>query len=243
MTARIISLNIIGILALFLSLKVSASNTSVSTSIDASDCIAIEGATDDFDRTSYTNVLFNPIRKESKCTHKFTLKTNAPAWLMLWANVIPEFDISDHVSVQIPIYYSGLDYFKRNIKFRTFSVIPEVRFWTRDINHGFFTNLHIGFGWYNVAWGTSRRWQDHAGHSPAVGGGIGVGYRFNFCSDKRWIMEAGIGAGAYYLDYDIFENKHNGLITGRHRRTLFCIDQAFLTIGYTFDYKKKGGGR
>lgn len=173
--------------------------------------------------------------------YKFYLKTNAPAWLMLWTNIGVEFDLDRHISAQIPVYYSGFNYFSSKTKFRTLAFMPEMRFWLKSDNMGFFANAHIGIAWYNYAKNSEYRWQDHNRNSPAYGGGLGIGYRFHFVKNHRWTMEAGIGAGIYYLDYDIFQNRHNGLRVGREHKMFYGIDQAFVSFCYSFDIVMKGG--
>lgn len=175
--------------------------------------------------------------------NKFTIKSNLPAWAMLWINAAAEYDLTSHLSVQLPVYYSGFNYFRSNVKFRTLATMPELRFWISEENRGFFANIHLGLAWYNCAFGGAHRYQDHSGRTPAIGGGAGIGYRFPISADGRWSLEAALGMGAYSLDYDIFENNHNGMITGRRCRTFFGVDQAALSIGYSFGLKKKGGGR
>ena len=123
------------------------------------------------------------------------VKTNAPAWLLLWVNAGFEIDIAPHWSFNVPIYYSGWNYFTSKLKFRTFSVVPEFRWWPRKDNMGFFLNAHLGLNQFNYAKGGDWRYQTWHGHSPALGGGIGLGYRWNFCKNHRWSMEAAVGAG------------------------------------------------
>lgn len=178
---------------------------------------------------------------EEPWVHKLYVKTNAPAWLMLWVNAAVEYDLAPHWSVALPIYYSGWNYFTSKLKFRTFSVVPEVRYWLREDNMGFFVNGHLGLNLFNYAKGGEWRYQTYKGHTPALGGGVGLGYRWYFCKNHRWSMEAAVGCGVYRLDYSIFENIHNGLIVGRRQRTFFGIDQAALSFAYSFGVKQKGG--
>lgn len=172
-------------------------------------------------------------------TRKMYIKTNAPAWLLLWINAAWEIDLAPHWSFNLPIYYSGFNYFKRTLKFRTFSVVPEVRWWPRADNMGFFLNGHLGMNLFNYAKGGDWRYQTYKGHTPALGGGIGLGYRWYFCKNHRWSMEAAVGAGVYRLDYSIFENKTNGQIVGRRKRTFFGVDQAALSFNYSFGVQRK----
>ena len=171
--------------------------------------------------------------------HNLYVKSNAPAWLMLWINAAVEYDFAKHWSVAIPIYYSGFNYFTSKLKFRTFSVVPELRWWPKSDHTGFFMNVHFGLNQFNYAKGGKWRYQTLHGHTPALGGGLGIGWRWYFCRNHRWTMEAAVGAGVYHLDYSIFENVHNGLIVGRRQRTFFGIDQAALSFAYSFGLKGK----
>lgn len=172
------------------------------------------------------------------------VKTNVPAWGFLMMNLAVEFDLAPHFSLTIPVYWSPFDYFTSTRKYRLLAVQPEVRYWPKRENSGFFLGVHPGAGYYNVAFGGSKRFQDHDRKTPAYGGGVSVGYRFCFTRNPRWLMELSIGGGIYRLDYDIFENRHNGLITGRRQRTFYGVDNAALSIAYMFDMgKKKGGGK
>lgn len=175
--------------------------------------------------------------------HKLYLKTNAPAWLVLWTNIAVEADIAPHWSAQIPVYYSGFNYFKSTLKFRTLAFQPEVRVWLRPDNQGLFFNAHGGIAWYNYAKNQDYRYQDCNGNTPALGGGIGLGYRWNLSRNGRWKLEASVGAGVYRLKYDIFENRHNGPRIATESRTFYGIDNAALSFSYTFDLSRKGGSR
>lgn len=177
---------------------------------------------------------------EEPMVRNLYVKSNAPAWLMLWMNATVEYDFADHWSVAVPIYYSFFNYFTSKLKFRTFTVVPELRWWPRNDHTGFFMNVHFGLNQFNYAKGGDWRYQTYHGHSPALGGGIGIGFRWYFCRNHRWSMEAGVGAGIYHLDYSIFQNIPNGLIVGRRVRTFYGIDQASLSFAYSFGLKGKG---
>lgn len=169
------------------------------------------------------------------------LKTNAPAWALLWMNIAAERDIAPHWSVTLPVYYSGFNYFTGRTKFRTFTLLPEARYWLRDDNTGWFVGLHTGFSFYNVAFGGDHRYQDHKRSVPAYGGGFAAGFRTALGSSGRWWMEASLGAGVYRLDYDVFQNHHNGPVVDRRKRTFLGIDNVALSFCYRFD--AKGGDR
>lgn len=171
------------------------------------------------------------------------VKTNVPAIAFFMINAAIEFDLAPHWSLTIPVYWSPFDYVHRDRKYRLLATQPEVRYWPKRQNSGFFVGGHVGGGYYNVAFGGEHRYQDHDRRSPAYGGGISIGYRFCFTRNPRWLMEVTVGGGIYHLDYDIFDNVRNGLITGRRQRTFYGVDNAAVTIAYMFDMGKKKGGR
>ncbi len=162
---------------------------------------------------------------------------------MLWANVQAEIDIAPLWSVALPIYYSGWNYFSSTRKFRTFTVMPEVRYWFRPDNQGLFAGVHVGMCYYNVAFGGEKRYQDRSRRTPALGAGMNVGYRMPLRADRRWMIEFSLGCGVYELNYDMFENRHNGLLLGHKRETFIGIDNVAVSICYQFDFNRKGGGR
>lgn len=142
-----------------------------------------------------------PTEIQSPFKREVYLKTNLPAWLLFWSNIGAEIDIAPHFSAELSIYYSGLDYFSNRLKFRTFTIMPECRYWPSRHNDGFFTGIHFGLAYYNVALFGENRYQDHDGTTPALGGGLTVGWRMPLHS-PRWKIEFSVGAGIYRLDYD-----------------------------------------
>lgn len=173
------------------------------------------------------------------------VKTNAIGWVLAVANAAVEIDICEHWSFTLPIYYSGVDYFASTIKFRTFSIQPEFRYWfaAKDLcNDGWFVGAHLGLAYYNFAFGGDYRYQDRGRETPAVGGGISVGYRMPFTRNNHWRVEFSIGAGAYRVQYDQFRNTsnpNNGVMTGSGKKTFWGIDQAAVTFIYTFNLNKR----
>ena len=177
----------------------------------------------------------------------YHIKTNLLGWPCLWANLAGEADIASHWSADLSIYYSGWNWFRSTTKFRTFTIMPEVRYWPKasDSNDGFFLGAHFGLCYFNVAFPGHSRYQDHDGNTPALGGGLSIGYRLPL-RNPRWKFEFSAGAGAYRLDYDIFENRPNGSLTGRRKRTFFGLDKVAVSLCYTFGPvpdRRKGGGR
>ena len=176
---------------------------------------------------------------------EIAVKTNAIGWGLGHINVAAEIDVMPHLSVSVPFYYSGgYNYFKSTIKFRGIVLQPQVRYypWLQDgRNGGFYVDAHFGLGWYNFALNGDYRIQDHQGKTPAIGGGLGVGYMHHFKKNPRWGMEFSLGAGVYDVKYDMFYNEANGPYHeyGTHR-TWFGVDNVTVGFFYKFDIRKGG---
>lgn len=182
--------------------------------------------------------------QEDEWGRKLHLKTNAIGLGMGIANTAVEFDIARHWSFTLPIYYSAWDYFSTTVKFRTLAFQPEFRYWLSKNNDGFFTGAHFGYSYYNFAFDGKYRYQDHNRETPAIGGGMSVGYRMSVSKNNRWRVEFSVGAGGYPLHYDKFHNDKDtkdGLMIESVKKTYWGIDQAAVSFLYTFDLRRKGG--
>ncbi len=172
-----------------------------------------------------------------------TFKVNAVAAALAVTNASFELEWR-RWSVQLPVYYSNLDYFSHRVKFRTIAMRPSLRFWfspDRVVGHtGFFAGVHFGMAWYNVAMGGIDRIQDHGGHTPALGGGIEAGWRMPLGRSGHWKFELSLGVGAYKARYDRIDNT-TGVLKAYRNRTIFCVDNLGVSFGYSLDLKKKGG--
>ena len=172
-------------------------------------------------------------------TCRLYLKTNAIGLGLAISNIGAEVDLAKHWSFAVPVYYSALNYFTSTIKFRTLAVQPEFRYWFKEDNQRFFVGAHFGYAQYNIAADGDYRIQDHNGTSPALGGGISVGYRMPISKNNKWHIEFTLGVGVYGLHYDKFYNVNNGKLVDTYRKTYWGIDNAAVNISYRFDLKKR----
>ena len=172
-------------------------------------------------------------------TRQLHLQTNILGLGLGIVNVGAEIDLAKHWTFVFPVYYSAWDYFKPTIKFRTFAIQPEVRYWLSGSNTGPFAGVHFGLGYYNLAWDGLFRYQDHSMKTPAVGGGLSIGYRKTLGASKRWSIDFSVGAGAYSLEYDRFINVDNGIHVDKIERTYFGLDHVAVSITYTIDLAKE----
>ena len=166
------------------------------------------------------------------------IKTNLVGLGMLMANLGVEFDMGNKFSFVLPVYYSAVNYFKQTLKFRTFAVQPELRYWLKDNKDGFFVGAHAGFAYYNFAFDGKWRYQDKDGKSPTLGGGLSAGYRMPISKDENWKLEFALGAGVYPLHYDVFHNEYNGQLYDTRNKTYFGLDNVMIGISYRIPVKK-----
>lgn len=179
----------------------------------------------------------SPVASPGHDGSRLFIKTNAVALGLLILNAAVEWQMSDLLSVNIPVYYSAADYFSNNRKFRILGTQPELRFWPLK-GKGLFAGIHFGVASYNFALsGNDWRIQDHNGHTPALGGGISLGYRTTFCRNKRFHLEFSIGAGAYRAHYDKFHNDAAGTFHSTVDKTFIGIDNVAVSFSYMFNLK------
>ena len=194
-----------------------------------------------------TSVMDNILPELEGWSRKLHIKTNTLGYGVGIANVAAEIDLARHLSFTLPVYYSAWNYFKPTIKFRTFAVQPEFRYWLSEDNDGFFAGAHFGLAYYNFAFGGDYRYQDHNRETPAIGGGVSIGYRLPISKNNRLRMEFSLGAGAYSNHYDKFHNtsdtKLGLMVESGIKKIYWGIDQVAVSLSYSFDLRKKGGKR
>lgn len=163
---------------------------------------------------------------------RVAVKTNTLGLGLLMANMGVEINISRHLSFHVPVYYSGID-ISETVKFRTLAAQPELR-WHFTPSDGFFIGAHASAAYFNMAFGGDRRYQDHLGETPLIGGGLSLGYRLRFAEGSHWGMEFVVGAGACRLEYDRFVNGRNGLYIDTVDKTYIGPDNAAISVFYEF---------
>ena len=169
------------------------------------------------------------------------LKTNLPAWGLLNMNVAVEFEMGRHMSFSLPVYYSAVDWFNVQDKFRVFGTQPELRFWFRDNFSGPFLAAHGTVAFYNIATRNGTfRFQDRDGRTPAYGGGFNFGWKFRLDPNgsDRWGLELCVGGGYLHLDYDMFYNVENGRYSASDVYDYIGLDHASFSLTYRFGARR-----
>ena len=168
------------------------------------------------------------------------IKTNAVGWGLAVSNLAIEVELAKHFSFNLPVYYSGVDYFKQTLKYRTFAIYPEFRYWFKE-RDGWFIGAHGGLAYYNIAYGSDWRIQDLNGSTPALGGGLNFGYRMPLSKKHpRWKVEFTLGAGVYDVKYEKFVNEKDGpKAQGSVHNTVVALDHVGISFSYSIDLKKR----
>lgn len=170
------------------------------------------------------------------------VKTNILAWALFQMNAAAEFELFNHVTVSLPVYFGTFNWFVNSIKFNTLEFRPEIRWYYRKDCTGLFAAIHGTIGSYNYALGGQLRYQDHLGTTPAIGGGLTLGWRIplRLFGTDRLGLEFAIGAAALALNYDTFYNVPNGKYFEKEiKKTYFGIDNISVTATYRFDCKRR----
>lgn len=171
---------------------------------------------------------------------QWRLYTNAPAWAAAVTNIAAEYDFHPLWSANLYMGWSAWNYGHVVRKFRTSVFRPEIRRWFRCGHEGVYVEGHLTAQYYNVALPSWRyRIQDRGAHSPALGGGVGAGYRLNLGGSGHWALEGSLGVGGYWLRYDRFLNERNGRKVDTRERGWFGVDHVALSVVYTINPPKK----
>lgn len=122
-------------------------------------------------------------------------------------NLGVEFRTGKRTSFDLPFNYNGWD-MKDNRKWKHFLVQPEWRWWTGDVFDRHFFGVHAHYAYYNIG-NLPDPFTDYMKayrfEGWLAGAGASYGYRWNFNrEDPRWALEATIGVGYAYKDYDRF---------------------------------------
>ena len=121
-------------------------------------------------------------------------------------NLGAEFLLSGRYSLDIPISYNpwepGSDRYRKHFLFQ-----PEFRYWSAEQQEGHFFGLHAHYGTYDVSRLPDFLFSDymsaHRFDGWLAGAGASYGYRWQLGS--KWGLEATLGLGYAYLDYDKYE--------------------------------------
>ena len=121
--------------------------------------------------------------------------------------------------------------FKDNAKLKHVLVQPEFRYWTCERFNGWFFAAHALGGRFNAGnvklpFGLIKGLQDHR----YEGWYVGVGYQWVL--SRRWSMEAELGGGYVYFDYDKFQCAECGTRVADTHKNYWGVTKAAISLIY-----------
>jgi hypothetical protein len=136
---------------------------------------------------------------------RWNIKTNLLWDLTGTVNLGVELRLGGHTSLDVPFNYNSWS-FTEERKWKHIMVQPELRLWPKETFDGHFFGIHAHAAEYNVGGLPSGPFSKYMNENRfegwLAGAGVSYGYRWNFT--HHWALEATIGLGYAYLDYDRF---------------------------------------
>jgi hypothetical protein len=178
---------------------------------------------------------------------KAAVKTNLLYWATTTPNLGVEFRLADRYTLNLEGGYNPftLDDSKEvNRKLKHFLVTPEVRYWFCEAFNGHFIGINANYSQFNISAveipeifysmnetkGFTGMTKDTRNEGWAAGAGITYGYQWIL--GKRLNLEATLGLGYWYTDYEEFDNRKCGLFQKSFNRHLLGITKCGVSFIY-----------
>lgn len=163
-------------------------------------------------------------------------KTN----LLYWAGTTPnlgfELGLGRHTTLELTGGYNPWTFDKgKNKKIKHWLVMPEFRYWLCERFNGHFFGVHSGYTYYNIGgvripfMGKDTKNHRYQGWAT----GVGLSYGYAWLLGKRWSIEATIGFGYAYADYDRYECATCGDFKGSKDKHYVGPTKAGVSLIYT----------
>ena len=164
---------------------------------------------------------------------KFAIKTNALYWATSTPNLGFEVALAKKLTLDVSGNYNPWK-FSKDRQIKHWLVQPELRYWLCERFNGHFFGLHAGYTEYNIsnvripfrpASSKDHRYQ-------GWGTGVGISYGYSWIIGRRWNLEATVGVGYVYTDYDKYDCVTCGTFRGTNTKHYFGPTK----IGISFVY-------
>lgn len=178
-------------------------------------------------------VLFSGFALNSQA-QQVVLKNNLLYDATTTPNLSLEFGTGRKTTFDVQV---GLNPFKfdNNSKLKHILVQPEFRYWTCERFNGWFFAAHALGGRFNVGnvklpFDMMKDLQEHRYEGWFLGGGLGIGYQWVL--SRRWSLEAELGGGYVYIDYDKFKCAECGMRVKGADKNYWGVTKAALSLIY-----------
>ena len=164
----------------------------------------------------------------------YHLKTNLLYDAMATLNLGFEFGLNEKTSIDVSGSLNPFT-FSNNRKWKHFLIQPEYRIWATERYNGWFYGAHAHYAFYNAGnlpKPFSSHMRSHRFRGWALGAGVVGGYRYAF--DRHWSMEAALGLGYAYFDYERFACAKCGESEGYGHKNYIGPTKVGLSLVYAF---------
>lgn len=164
------------------------------------------------------------------------LKTNLPGWAMASPNFGVEIGLGKKSTLDV---YGSINPFEfgDGKQWKHWLVQPEYRYWFCEKFHGHFLGFHAIGGEYNLArvkipFGLYKGLRETRYQGWGVGAGVAYGYQWLL--SKHWSLEATLGIGYIYSEYDRYPCAKCGRKIESGTKHYFGPTKAAISLIYPF---------
>jgi Protein of unknown function (DUF3575). len=142
----------------------------------------------------------------------FVLKSNLLSDVTTTMNLAGEVKLGNQFTLDASFSYNPWT-FSENKKLKHLRFQPELRYWAESAYSGHFFGFHLGYMQYSTSgikfpFTPLTDMKNSRYQGDAYGAGFSCGYVWRL--SNRWNLEASLGVGYAYLDYDRYECKKCG---------------------------------
>lgn len=160
---------------------------------------------------------------------RWAIKTNLLFDAVATMNLGVELRVSPKNTIELTGYYNPWSW-GGNRKWKTIMVQPEFRYWICDPFAGHFLGAHVQWAHYNFSGVPVGGMKNYRYQGDLYGAGLSYGYSWYI--GKRWALEATVGAGYNYLEYEKFDCEVCGTRFGWQNHHYIGITKLGLNLSF-----------
>lgn len=126
----------------------------------------------------------------------FALRTSGVLWATLTPNVEVSYVINEHITAHLPLQYNPF-VFGDNSRIQQLTCMPGARYWFKLAHARYFVSAYAIASRFHVG-----GWFDHDYRYDGKCFGVGVGGGYSWILNKYFNIEAELGVGTAYANYD-----------------------------------------
>ena len=152
-------------------------------------------------------ILIILLSSSSFCYSQSYIKLNGATSVLGIPGIGIEVPLSKKFSFQLDAtmsFWNSITTKKYDLRPYVFNqIFPEVRFFTKEINDGFYVGTHFGYGMFKLSKNKSYASQNKYQYGYIFFAGLTFGYQWKF--KERWLIDTFLGGGYCKATYEGFE--------------------------------------